>query len=175
MPILRTRRGRSKLSLLIALSIAVFFAATGCDRGTHPGQLGKPAPLFALNDGLQSVDLAQLRGRVVVLNFWATWCAPCIEELPSLEALQQQMPQVEVVSVASDESFTEYQSYLQRRPVKLLSVFDAQQTSNNLYGSFRYPETYIIDKRGFVRRKLIGPQEFTSPEIVDQLKKLAAE
>jgi cytochrome c biogenesis protein CcmG/thiol:disulfide interchange protein DsbE len=147
----------------------------GCDRGTHPGQIGKAAPVFAVSDGLQSVDLAKLRGRVVVLNFWASWCAPCIEEMPSLEALQQQMPQVQVVLVASDETFTEYQTYLQRRPLKLLTVFDEKQASNALYGSFRYPETYIIDKQGVVRRKLIGPQDFSSPEIVNQLKKLAAD
>jgi cytochrome c biogenesis protein CcmG/thiol:disulfide interchange protein DsbE len=131
--------------------------------------------VFAVSDGLQSVDLAKLRGRVVVLNFWASWCAPCIEEMPSLEALQQQMPQVQVVLVASDETFTEYQTYLQRRPLKLLTVFDEKQASNALYGSFRYPETYIIDKQGVVRRKLIGPQDFSSPEIVNQLKKLAAD
>jgi thiol-disulfide isomerase/thioredoxin len=147
----------------------------GCDRGTHPGQIGKAAPVFALNDGVRQVDLAKLRGHVVVLNFWASWCAPCIEEMPSLEALQQQMPQVDVVLVASDETFTEYESYLARRPVKLLTVFDEKQASNALYGSFRFPETYIIDKQGVVRRKLIGPQEFASPEIVNQLKELAAE
>jgi thiol-disulfide isomerase/thioredoxin len=147
----------------------------GCDRETRPEQIGRPAPVFALNDGVRSVDLAKLRGHVVVLNFWASWCAPCLEEMPSLEALQQQMPQVDVVLVASDETFTEYESYLARRPVKLLTVFDDKQTSNALYGSFRFPETYIIDKQGVVRRKLIGPQEFASPEIVNQLKTLAAE
>ncbi len=155
--------------------VGVCVLAIGCDRGTHPGQIGKAAPVFALNDGVRSVDLAKLRGHVVVLNFWATWCAPCIEEMPSLEALQQQLPQVDVVLVASDETFTEYTSYLARRPVKLLTVFDEKQASNALYGSFRFPETYIIDKQGVVRRKLIGPQEFGSPEIVNQLKKLAAE
>jgi cytochrome c biogenesis protein CcmG/thiol:disulfide interchange protein DsbE len=147
----------------------------GCDRGLHPGQIGRPAPLFAVSDGVQSVDLAKLRGRVVVLNFWASWCAPCLEEMPSLQALQQQMPQVQIVMVASDETFTEYQTYLQKHPLPLLTVFDEKQASNALYGSFRYPETYIIDKQGVVRRKLIGPQEFTSPEIVNQLKKLASE
>jgi thiol-disulfide isomerase/thioredoxin len=156
-------------------AVAAVGLCAACDRGTHPGQIGKAAPVFALNDGVRSVDLAKLRGHVVVLNFWASWCAPCIEEMPSLEALQQRMPQVDVVMVASDETFTEYTSYLQRRPVKLLTVFDEKQTSNALYGSYRFPETYIIDKQGVVRRKLIGPQEFGSPEIVNQLKTLAAE
>jgi len=169
-------RAGSKAGLLMRWLVVVgCVMCAGCDRDTRPGQIGRPAPVFALNDGVRSVDLAKLRGHVVVLNFWASWCAPCLEEMPSLEALQAQMPQVDVVLVASDETFTEYESYLARRPVKLLTVFDEKQTSNALYGSFRFPETYIIDKQGVVRRKLIGPQEFSSPEIVNQLKKLAAE
>jgi len=146
----------------------------GCDRGDKPGQIGKAAPVFALDDGQRTVDIAKLRGHVVVLNFWATWCAPCIEEMPSLELLQKELPQVDVVAVASTEDFSEYETYLSRRPVSLLTVFDSQSKSNALYGSFRFPETYIIDKNGVVRRKLIGPQDFTSPEIVDYLKKLAS-
>jgi thiol-disulfide isomerase/thioredoxin len=146
----------------------------GCDRGDHPNQIGRAAPVFAVSDGQRSVDLAKLRGHVVVLNFWATWCAPCIEELPSLEAMQQELPQVQVVAMASDEPMENYQAFLARRPVNLLSVFDANQSSNALYGSFRYPETYVIDKSGVVRRKLIGPQDWTSPEIVEYLRKLAS-
>jgi len=146
----------------------------GCDRGDKPGQIGKAAPVFALDDGQRTVDIAKLRGHVVVLNFWATWCAPCIEEMPSLELLQKELPQVDVVAVASTEDFSEYETYLSRRPVSLLTVFDSQSKSNALYGSFRFPETYIIDKNGVVRRKLIGPQDFTSPEIVDYLKKLGS-
>jgi hypothetical protein len=58
--------------------------------------------------------------------------------------------------------------------VSLLTVFDGNQSSNALYGSFRYPESYVIDKNGVVRRKLIGPQDWTSPEIVEYLRKLAS-
>jgi thiol-disulfide isomerase/thioredoxin len=147
---------------------------SACDRDNRPEQIGKPAPEFALNDGQRSVDLAKFRGRVVVLSFWASWCAPCIEEMPSLELMQRELPQVQVLAVASDEDFSEYQNYIATRHISLLTVFDQAQTSNALYGSFRFPETYIIDKNGVVRRKLIGPQNFTSPDIVDYLKKLAA-
>jgi thiol-disulfide isomerase/thioredoxin len=147
---------------------------SGCDRDNHPDQIGKPAPGFSINDGQQTVDLTKFRGRVVVLNFWASWCAPCIEEMPSLELMQRELPQVQVLAVASDEDFSQYQSYIATRHVSLLTVFDQAQTSNALYGSFRFPETYIIDKKGVVRRKLIGPQDFTSSDIVDYLKKLAA-
>jgi cytochrome c biogenesis protein CcmG/thiol:disulfide interchange protein DsbE len=164
-------RSATRGAILLA---ALAFASIGCDRGDKPSQIGKPAPVFVLNDGQRSVDLSKLRGHVVILNFWATWCAPCIEEMPSLELLQKEMPQVQILAVASTEDFTEYETYLSRRPVSLLSVYDAQQTSNALYGSFRFPETYIIDKSGIVRRKLIGPQDFTSPDFVNYLKKLAS-
>jgi len=145
----------------------------GCDRGEHPGQIGRPAPEFRVSDGQRTVDLAGLRGRVVVLNFWASWCAPCLEELPSLEALQQQLPQVQVLGVSTDEDGGAYRAFVMQHHVDFLTVQDAAQGSNALYGTFRYPETYIIDKAGVVRRKLIGPQDFTSPEMVEYLKKLA--
>jgi cytochrome c biogenesis protein CcmG/thiol:disulfide interchange protein DsbE len=170
-----TNRGRCHTGLLVRLTAVVIISlSAGCDRDTRPEQIGKLAPEFALNDGQRSVDLAQFRGRVVVLNFWASWCAPCIKEMPSLELMQKELPQVQVLAVASDEDFTEYQSYVSTRHVALLTIFDQAQTSNALYGSFRYPETYIIDKTGVVRRKLIGPQDFTSPEMRAYLKKLAA-
>jgi len=163
-----------RIRLLFVVAAVTCWTLCGCDRGDHPGQIGRSAPVFAVSDGQHSVDLSKLRGHVVVLNFWATWCAPCIEELPSLELMQQELPQVQVVAMASDEPFDDYQAFLAKRPVRLLSVFDASQTSNALYGSFRYPESYVIDKSGVVRRKLIGPQDWTNPEIVDYLRKLAS-
>ena len=70
----------------------------------------KPAPQFVLSDGTRTVDLSKLRGKVVLLNLWATWCAGCVEELPSLLALKQQMPDLEVVAVSWDEDPDVYQS-----------------------------------------------------------------
>ena len=144
-----------------------------CDRGSLPEQLGRPAPQFAINDGRNGVNLHDLRGRVVVLNFWASWCAPCITEMPSLEALQQQLPQVKVIAVAFDEDAETYRAFLQRRPMALATVLDAAGTAHASFGTFRPPETYVIDKTGVIRRKFIGAQDWTSPEIVASLRKLA--
>ncbi len=157
-----------------AVCAMVLTMAAGCDRGTRPGQIGTPAPEFAVNDGQRSVDLRNLRGHVVVLNFWATWCAPCITELPSLELLQQQLPEVKVIAVATDQDAASYREFLQRRPVPLFTVLDSAQSSNSLYGTFRFPETYVIDKNGVIRRKFIGPQDWTSPEIENSLRQLAS-
>jgi cytochrome c biogenesis protein CcmG, thiol:disulfide interchange protein DsbE len=161
--------------MAMGLATAVLAAAgTGCDRGNHPGQIGKIAPEFALNDGTQSVDLAKLRGHVVVLVFWATWCGPCIQELPSLTAMQQALPQVNVVTVSADEDADAYRAFMQQHQVQLFSIHDGPNGANMLYGSVSFPETFVIDKDGVIRRKFIGAQDWSSPEIVDFLRKLAA-
>ena len=166
-----------RLRSVACLSLSACFScllASGCDRDSSPRQVDRVAPVFSISDGQHAVDLAKLRGKVVVLNFWASWCAPCVEEMPSLESLQHDLPQIQVVAIASDEEFLEYQSYIAQNHIDLMTVFDRSQASNALYGSFRFPETYVIDKQGIVRRKLIGAQEFTSPSFIKYLRNLAS-
>jgi cytochrome c biogenesis protein CcmG/thiol:disulfide interchange protein DsbE len=146
--------------------------AAGCDRGSHPGNIDKPAPLFVLSDGTRTANLIKLRGRVVLLNFWASYCAPCIEELPSLLALQKQMPGIEVVAVSIDQDPDVYRRFLVEHHVNVLTLRDEEQRVNALYGTVQIPETYIIDKQGVLRRKFIGAQNWTSPEIMDYLSRL---
>jgi thiol-disulfide isomerase/thioredoxin len=144
----------------------------GCDRGQHPKQVETVAPSFALNDGTDSVDLSKLRGKVVVLNFWASWCPPCLEELPTLIELQHRMPQIDVIAVSTDEDQAAYRKFLKEHQVDLKTVRDGSQRVSSMYGTFRYPETYVIDRKGILRRKFIGPQTWTSPEIMDYLARL---
>jgi cytochrome c biogenesis protein CcmG, thiol:disulfide interchange protein DsbE len=145
---------------------------TGCDRGSHPGNIDKPAPQFVLGDGTRTVDLNKLRGRVVVLNLWATWCAPCIEELPSLLALQKQMPDLAIVAVSMDQDPDVYRRFLAEHHVDLMTLRDQDQRINALYGTLQIPETYIIDRKGILRRKFVSSQDWTSPEITSYLSKL---
>jgi cytochrome c biogenesis protein CcmG/thiol:disulfide interchange protein DsbE len=154
---------------VLLLSLAL---AEGCDRGDHPRQIDKPAPDFTVVDGAHTVQLSSYRGKVVVLNFWATWCAPCIEEIPYLNKLQKQMPQVVVLGVDMGEDDSSYRQFLADNRVGFLTIRDAQQHSNALYGTSRPPETYVIDRNGQIRRKFIGPQDWTSPEIVNYLSHL---
>jgi cytochrome c biogenesis protein CcmG/thiol:disulfide interchange protein DsbE len=145
---------------------------TGCDRGDHPGNIGKPAPLFIMSDGTHTVDLSKLRGRVVVLNLWATYCAPCIEELPSLLEMQKRMPEIAVVAVSIDQDPDVYHKFLADHHVDLLTVRDAEMKVNALYGTAQIPETYVIDRQGIVRRKFVSAQDWTSPEIMSFLAKM---
>ena len=144
----------------------------GCDRGDHPGNIGKAAPQFVMSDGTRTVDLSKLRGRVVLLNLWATYCAPCIEELPSLLALQKKMPDVAVVAVSMDQDPDVYRKFLVDHHVDVLTVRDEEMKVNALYGTVQIPETYVIDRQGILRRKFVGSQDWTKPEIMEFLRKM---
>lgn len=130
------------------------------------GLIGKPAPALNLPDH----PLQALRGRVVVLNFWASWCAPCLEEFPSLQALQQQMPGITVLAVSFDKSRPAYDTFLQRHRIDLRTALDTTGRSNAAYGTAMPPETWVIDPHGIIRRRFIGPQDWTSPEIENYLR-----
>jgi len=163
-----------KLSKILPLFLLGTIFVAGCERGDHPGNIGKPAPQFVVSDGVQSVDLSKLRGRIVVLNLWATWCAPCIEELPSLLAMQREMPDIAVVAISIDQDDAIYRSFLARNHVNLVTIRDESERINSLYGTVQIPETYVIDRNGILRRKFVSAQNWTSPEILDYLKKLSA-
>jgi cytochrome c biogenesis protein CcmG, thiol:disulfide interchange protein DsbE len=144
----------------------------GCDRGDHPRNIGKAAPHFTLVDGQQSLDLNAYRGKVVVLNFWATWCTPCIEELPSLNELQREMPQLAIVGVSVDQNGNAYRQFLSEHPLDFTTIRDPDRRISGIYGTLQFPETYIIDRSGQVRRKFVNAQDWTSPEIVSYLSHL---
>jgi cytochrome c biogenesis protein CcmG, thiol:disulfide interchange protein DsbE len=157
-----------RLALLVSALLT-----NGCQRGSHPDLVGKPAPDFTVGDSERSVALQDLRGKVVVLNFWATWCPPCVDEMPSLVAMQAKLRgDIIVLAVSLDEDDAAYHRFLKNYNVNLLTVRDPEKHSSRLYGTFVYPETYIIDAKGVLRRKFIGPVDWTKPEIIEYLQKL---
>lgn len=157
-----------------AFAIAALLAFSACYSASRPTLIGKPAPDFTVKDADRTVTLSQLRGQVVVLNFWASWCGPCIEETPSLMRMQQKMKSkgVTVLAVSMDEDESAYHHFLNVHGINFLTVRDPGQQSNALYGTFRYPETFVIDRNGVVRRKFIGQVDWLEPEITDFLGKL---
>lgn len=145
---------------------------SGC-KNSQPAQIGTQAPDFTVSDGQKTVSLSQFRGKTVVLNFWATWCGPCVQEVPSIMALQKQLgDKVVILAVSTDVDEDAYKNFTEKRMQGLLTVRDGDRKSSSLYGTYAYPETFVIDKDGVIRRKFIGPQEWTNAEIVDYLTKL---
>src|ERR1700741_3922146 len=121
-----------RIPVLIALFLTLL---AGCNRGSHPGLVGNPAPDFMVQDADRKVVLRDLRGKIVVLNFWATWCPPCVEEMPSLVKLQSNLKdRVVVLAVSVDEDERSYHTFLKKNNVDLLTVRDPQQKSTELYG-----------------------------------------
>ncbi len=159
---------------LPSLSLCLLFILCGCYSSSRPSHIGRAAPDFTVQDSDRKVTLSQLRGDVVVLNFWASWCPPCVEELPSLIAMQNRMRDrgIIVLAVSIDVDSGAYHRFLKERNVNLLTVRDPEQTSSGLYGTFGWPETYIIDRKGVVRRKLIGPVDWNSREMTEFLSSL---
>jgi cytochrome c biogenesis protein CcmG, thiol:disulfide interchange protein DsbE len=135
--------------------------------------IGSAAPDFTVRDSERTVALHDLRGKIVVLNFWAAHCGPCVEEMPSLVQLQRRMGgKIVVLGVGVDTTEKDYHSFLQDHHIDFLTVRDADKTSYLLYGATGYPETTIIDSKGTVRRKFVGAVDWTSPEIIEYLNKL---
>ena len=156
---------------LPALALVLF---SSCYQGTHPAQINKDAPDFSVTDSEHTVSLKDLRGKTVILNFWATWCPPCVDEMPALVQLQKIMgDKVVILAVSTDVDEKAYKQFIRDHHVDLLTVRDGANRANALYGTFKFPETYIIDKDGKIRRKFIGEANWTSPDIVNYLRSLS--
>ncbi|HXY51252.1 MAG TPA: TlpA disulfide reductase family protein [Terriglobales bacterium] len=157
-----------------AIGLICLLILAGCYSSSRPPRIGTAAPDFTVKDEDRQVTLSHLRGQIVVLNFWATWCPPCVEETPSLLEMQRSMKDkgVVVLAVSVDVDDAAYHRFLKEHHVDLLTVRDSEQKSNSLYGTFRFPESYVIDRHGVLRRKFIGPVDWNSPDITQFLSRL---
>jgi cytochrome c biogenesis protein CcmG/thiol:disulfide interchange protein DsbE len=160
-----------KLSFAALIVVSVLVA--GCDRGSKPRLIGDPAPDFTVQDSDRKVSLHDLKGKPILLNFWASYCVPCIREMPSLTQLQRRMGRnLTILAVSVDEDPDAYHKFLRDHQIELLTVWDPAKKSPALYGTQMFPETYIIDASGTVRRKVVGQEDFNSPEMVNYLNHL---
>ena len=158
-------------SVLATLTVVVL---SGCNTGSAPPKIGTVAPDFTVQDVDRKVTLSELRGKTVVLNFWASWCGPCIDETPSLVAMARKMRDhnVVVLAVSIDDDDSAYHKFIKEQGMDMVTVRDADKKSNDLYGTHVFPETYIIDRNGVLRRKVIGGMNWTAQEMTEYLTKL---
>jgi len=161
--------------MLRRIAIAVLMLSlVGCYTGSRPPRVDSQAKDFTVRDSDRTVALSQFRGQVLGLNFWATWCAPCEAELPSMIDMQQRLKTrgVTVLGVSIDVDGDAYHQFLRKRNVNFLTVRDPEQKVAELYGTSGWPETYVIDRQGVLRRKLVGPVNWDSLEVLQFLSKL---
>jgi peroxiredoxin len=161
-------------SLWVVVLAVCLLATGGCQRGG--ALVGKPAPEFSLADLRgNAVRLANLKGKVVFINVWATWCEPCRQEMPSMQALYEKLtgPDFEMLAVSADQSPRDvverfvktYQLTFPVLPDPDLQVADRYQVTG-------YPETFVIDRNGTIVAHEIGPRQWDAPENVAVFRRL---
>ena len=136
-------------------------------------EAGQSAPSFKLvTESGRTVTPRAFGGKLLVVNFWATWCPPCVEETPSLNAMASQLGRegVVVVGVSVDRNERAYRAFLERMKIGFETTRDADAKVSASFGTFKYPETYVITPDGKVVEKYIAGREWTSPEILSQLR-----
>jgi cytochrome c biogenesis protein CcmG/thiol:disulfide interchange protein DsbE len=160
------------LIVVLAAVLVLVVAGTLEQHVTVPGDT---APDFrVLTTRGRTITPKDFGGKVLVLNFWASWCPPCIEEAPSLNAFADQMgPKgVVVVGVSIDRNEASYKKFLSKYGVNFDTYDDPDADVSTSYGTFQIPETYIIDKSGKVVEKIISNQNFMDPEFLAHIDKM---
>lgn len=158
----RLRSGRPALLLALAL-------LAGCAPERAP-RVGVAAPSYRGHDlEGQPVDLAALRGAVVVVNVWATWCQPCRRELPALQELQDQHARdgLRVIAVSIDAAggAPEIRAFLDEHGIDLTVVHDSRQRVTRAFGTTGVPETFLIGRDGLLRHHWLGRIDARSPSV----------
>jgi len=150
-----------------AALVVVFFAMPMYRQG-EPTVAGKTAQDFPTEIAGKPGRLSDLRGKVVVLNFWATWCPPCVEETPALNRLQKHIESRGgvVLGVSVDEDPAAYEKFLKEQGINFPTFREPTRKLALDYGTPVFPDTYVIDRKGKIARKFFGPQQWDSPDLL---------
>jgi peroxiredoxin len=158
--------------LALGVTTLLLFALPSYRQG-EASIAGKTADDFALTIDGKARHLSDYRGKVVVLNFWASWCPPCVEEAPALNRLQRHIAPLggTILGVSIDEDPAAYEKFLQDYAIAYPTWRDpaAQDNKSKIelsYGTSLIPETYVIDRHGKIERKLVSAQRWDSPEML---------
>ncbi len=153
--------------------------AVGFRPQTSPSQgpkVGEPALDFTLKDMQgESLTLSRLQGKVVVLNFWATWCPPCRAEMPSMERLNEVFGSRDFALLAVNVEADGKEivgEFLKSHPHSFQILLDEDAKVQQTYGVFRFPETFIIDKNGVIVKHVIGARDWADTEMLAYIKSL---
>jgi peroxiredoxin len=170
----KTRTDRILVGLIAVLALALVYVVSGT---LEPPLVnaGDKAPAFSVTtEHGKTITRDNFGGKLLVLNFWASWCPPCVEETPSLEQFAREFgPQgVVVLGVSNDRNEGQYRRFLQRYQVNFETMRDPENNISASYGTFQLPETYLIDQKGRVVEKVISNQNWMDPEFLARVRKL---
>ena len=142
----------------------------------EPIDRGSVAPPFELTQVGEagSVSLASLHGKVVLLNFWATWCRPCEDELPAMQRLHRAIPggDFRLVAISVDAEADPVLRFRERLGLDFTLLLDADQRVARSYQTFRFPETLLIGRDGVILERYVGQKQWDAPVYVDRIRRL---
>jgi cytochrome c biogenesis protein CcmG, thiol:disulfide interchange protein DsbE len=160
-------------ALMAALAIAFLSVIAFSLRDTSAKEGDKAPDFNIITDSGRRITPESFGGKVLVLNFWATWCTPCVEEIPSLNEMQKRFAKsgVVVVAVSIDKNQRKYRTFLSRIHVSFQTSWDPKAQVSARYGTFQYPETYIV-KDGRVMRKFANAEDWLTDDMTQYLQSL---
>jgi peroxiredoxin len=169
---------RLAIGLALGIAAVVFAVLLLAPPPEDPIGAGQRAPAFELPrlDGGAPVSLEALRGRVVLVNFWATWCGPCEAEMPAMQRLYRSLggPDFELLAVSVDTSSDDVEAFRKRLGLDFPILLDPEKRVASRYQSHRYPESYLIDRNGTILARYIGPRDWDSAVYVDHIRNVIA-
>ena len=157
---------------MFAIALAVTPARA---EGNLVSWTGGPTPALALKDlSGNTVNLADLKGKVVLVNFWATWCAPCIQEMPSMQKLRDKigLAGFEVIAVNYQEGAPRIHDFLKKRPLQLTILRDTDGAVRTGWGVKVFPTSFVVGIDGRIQYSLIGDTDWSSPKVVALIREL---
>ena len=170
-----TTSSPSRIYLLgIALTMAALFFIMADTLTEKLVNQGDQAPGFSVQtDQGKAISLKNYPGKVLVLNFWASWCKPCVDEMPSLNEFSKRMAAegVTVLGISVDHDETKYKKFLKDANIAFQTYRDVKADIAASYGTYKYPETYIIDKQGKVVEKIIGEEFWLNPNVIQRIRR----
>lgn len=168
-------RGDQILTAFLVVCVVAFAYIVTDSMREKITEAGDMAPSFKIKtDSGRTMTPTDFGGRILVLNFWATWCQPCVEETPSLMLLSNRLRDkgVVVMGVSIDTDEAAYRRFIQRFGLKFETARDPESNVSAEYGTFKVPETYIINREGKVVEKIIGPKDWSDPAAIRSIEKL---
>jgi peroxiredoxin len=162
--------------IALALGAVAAFAVLGGGGAPVPVGRGSVAPDFALErlgDGAR-VQLSDFRGRVVLINFWATWCPPCEEEMPAMKRLYEALREdgFELLAVSVDDDVAEVVEFQERMELSFPILLDPEQETAKAYQTFRFPESLLIGRDGVVLERYVGTKDWDAQVYVERIRRL---
>jgi peroxiredoxin len=158
----------------LALSLAAAAALWACDGAPKVATVGEPAPDFTLTDRQgRTWKLSELEGQVVFVNFWASWCPPCRDEMPSMQRLFTSVPEegFKMLSILYNDTPEAGDGLVRAFGLTFPVLVDPGGKTARAYGLTGVPETFVVDKLGVLREKYIGPRIWDSPQARQMLAK----